>query len=90
MAVAEKRTQIYLSGTQHSALRRTAREEGTSMATLVRRAIDAYLVTREKMRPAPPKADPLDDLIGFIEGPGDLSERHDDHLYGRASARRKR
>jgi hypothetical protein len=33
---------------------------------------------REK---APGEPDPLSDLIGCFEGPGDLSDRHDDYLY---------
>jgi hypothetical protein len=87
--VTEKRTQIYLTSAQHEALRRVAHARGTSLAGVVREAVDAYLrkppagAKRERVGP-----DPLADLIGFVEAGRDLSERHDDVLYGPKRRRR--
>ena len=80
MALTEKRTQIYLTRSQHSALQRAARTRNVSLAEVVREAVDAYLT--RKPGPEPGGPDPLADLIGCFEGPGDLSDRHDDYLYG--------
>jgi hypothetical protein len=79
MALTEKRTQVYLTHAQHAALLRAARTRNVSLAEVVREAVDAYL-TRKPARER--GDDPLADLIGFVNGPGDLSERHDDYLYG--------
>ena len=83
MAVTEKRTQLYLSAEQHTAVLRAARKRGTSMTWIVREALAEYLV-RPAALAGEDHIDPLADLIGFVEGPGDLSLRHDDHLYGPA------
>jgi len=80
MALTEKRTQIYLTLSQHSALVRAARTRNVSLAEVVREAVNAYLT--RKPGPEPGGSDPLADLIGCFEGPGDLSDRHDDYLYG--------
>ena len=83
MSVTDKRTQIYLSADQHAALARAAHERGTSMAWIVREAVAEYL-TRSAVEARRSAADPLADLIGFIEGPADLSARHDAYLAGAA------
>jgi len=87
MAVTEKRTQIYLSSNQHGSVQRLARRRHTSMAGVIREAIDVYLSTTPAREPA---GDPLADLAGIFEGPGDLSIRHDDYLYGKAPATPRR
>ncbi len=72
------RIQLHLEDEQDRRLRSLARREGVSRAQLIRRGID--LVLREPGG----KPDPLLDLIGAA-GPAsrpDLSERHDDVLYG--------
>lgn len=84
MAHTEKRTQLYLSAEQHAAVQRLARQRGLSMAAVVREAIQALVESTLARQPAD-GADPLADLIGVFEGPGDLAERHDDYLYGPAA-----
>jgi hypothetical protein len=89
--VTDKRTQIYLTAVQHGAVQRIARRRGVSMACVCRDAIDLYLSTTPPVASAAP--DPLADLAGVFEGPGDLSTHHDDYLYGPRSVtgrRRKR
>ena len=87
MSATEKRTQIYLTAEQHAAVQRLARQQGLSMAGVVREAIEAYVTTRRGGLPT--TSDPLEDLAGIFEGPGDLSERHDDYLDGGPGSRAK-
>jgi predicted transcriptional regulator len=57
-----------------------ARQRRSSKSEVVRNALDAYL-TKETM---PQKGSALDlagDLVGSLEGPGDLSH-HDKHMRG--------
>jgi hypothetical protein len=85
MAVTEKRTQLYLTARQHAALLRMARVRGTSLAGVVRLAIDAYLAAPTVPERTSEGADPLAGLVGCFEGPGDLSDNHDEYLYGPAA-----
>jgi predicted DNA-binding protein len=43
-----QRTQILLEPEQHEALTRLAAEEGRSLSSLVREAVEGYLITRER------------------------------------------
>ena len=88
VAVSEKRTQIYLSAEQHAALRQAARERGTSMAWVVREAVSQYIERGSQQR-AEESVDPLEDLVGFVDGPSDLAARHDAYLYDTAAPRRR-
>ena len=86
----EKRTQIYLAGQQHGALKRIAHQRGVSLAQIVREALTAYMAaeTQPAWHRATGSMDPLGDLIGCAEGDGDLAAHHDDYLYGKARRRR--
>lgn len=51
-------------------LRRVAREKGKSLSDVHREALEAYCAQALEE----PKRSRYDDVIGVIEGPGDLSE----------------
>lgn len=77
MAATEVRTQIYLPGKLHRALKRAAKQRGVSMAQLLREpAEDA--VRKQSMA----VTDPLEGLIGAVrDDTADLAESHDGYLY---------
>ncbi len=70
------RTQIYLTKSQHRALRRASDREGVSMTELLRRMIDRYVVSK----PGKPEftKEAVMSFVGLGEsGRTDVSERHD-------------
>lgn len=69
MAVTERRTQIYLSEEQHEAATRLARQRGTSLAGIVREALDCYLASNADRGAAPWADDPVSALAGSLELP---------------------
>lgn len=72
-----ERTQISLTSGQARELRRLARARGTSMAALIREAVDrTYGGTDEEAR----WRRALDAVGGFRSDRSDVSERHDDVL----------
>ena len=72
-----ERTQISLTEVQARELRRLARKRGTSMAALIREAVDrTYGGTDEAAR----WRRALESVGGFRSGRSDVSERHDDDL----------
>jgi hypothetical protein len=73
-----ERTQISLSSRQAQALRRLAEKRNTSMAALIREAVDRTygLQTTVDMR----WERALASVGGFYSGLSDISERHDDYL----------
>jgi hypothetical protein len=74
---AVDRTQISLTSAQARKLRGLARRRGTSMAALIREAIDrTYGGTDEEAR----WRRALDSIGGFRSNRSDVSERHDDAL----------
>lgn len=85
--LSEARTQIYLPREQHRALQRVARERETSMAQVVREAVDAYLaqlagpaaLDEESFRNDPIWSLP-DRARDF--GRDDAASDHDTILYG--------
>lgn len=82
MAKSEVRTQIYLPGEIHRALKERARRDRKSMAEEVREAVTQYLT--EPAAPADLKNDPILKLIGFArdkEGKTDVAENHDQYIY---------
>lgn len=76
------RTQIYLSSEQHEQLKKRGAKDKKTMASVIREAVDQYLV--EDQNPLIfPANDPLFDLIGITDsGPEDGSINHDKYLYG--------
>ena len=72
--MAKKRTQIYLDPEVHQRLKERAKEEGISLAELIRRMAKEYL--RKEASP--------EDFLAIIglgqSGKTDISEKHDDYL----------
>lgn len=81
-----KRIQLHLTDEQDRRLRAAAKREAKSRAEIIRLGIEMVLEQRS------PANDPLLDLIGSIDvpTPRDVAERHDEYLYGRRTAKRKR
>ena len=72
-----ERTQISLKSAQARELRRLARSRGTSMAALIREAVDRmYGPADEQAR----WRRALDSVGGFRSDRSDVSDRHDDAL----------
>jgi hypothetical protein len=75
------RTQIQLTERQSRALRAKAREQGVSVAELIRRCIDTALEAEEPDRAALyARAARLEGRFPDRKGARDLSRRHDDYL----------
>lgn len=71
-----QRTQIYLTRHQRRELQRLADQQHTTMAGVLREAVDAYIVRFDADR------DPLLDVIGIGHGDAsDAAEHHDRYLY---------
>ena len=70
------RTQIYLSPSQHRALRGEARKTGISLTELIRRIVDEHLLGRRGVAVLG-----KDEFLAFValgrSGRSDGSERHD-------------
>jgi ribbon-helix-helix CopG family protein len=75
------RTQVQFTTDQARRLRAIARRRGTSVAALVRQAVDRVLLD-ESRQPAAlyERAAKLVGAFADREGTKDLSRRHDDHL----------
>lgn len=72
------RKQIYVDEALDRRLRKAARAQRRSSASLIREAVAAHLE-----RIGPPSEDPLLRVIGLFEGgPRDASVKHDTYLYG--------
>ena len=74
------RTQIQLTDEQSAVLKRVAREEGVSMAELIRRGVDLYLDATAGAGEDERRRRALEAAGRFRSGAGDLSSRHDQHL----------
>ena len=72
-----KRVQVQLTDSQLEALKRQADLSGEGVASVVRRAVDAWLADGER-KLLIERA--LTAIGGFHSGLGDLAERHDDYL----------
>ena len=72
--MAKRRIQIYLDPEVHQRLKERAKEEGISLAELIRRMAKDYL--RKKASPKGYLA-----IVGLGQsGKNDISEKHDDYL----------
>jgi hypothetical protein len=79
--LARKPLQIYLQPDQERILRAFAKREHISLAELIRRSIDRYV-----MEVLPPDKDPSLGLIGLgHSGRSDLSARHDELVAEQAT-----
>ncbi len=86
--VSEKRTQVYFPDDLYRRIERQARSEDKSSAQVIREAVEKYL--QGKNEEVDWDNDPLLKTVGIFESAqGDLSERHDDYLYGKRKARRQ-
>lgn len=75
MALTKKPIQIYLEPRQDRALRALSKRRGVSIAELIRRSVDTYLVE------LPVEDDPALEVVGlFRSGRGDLAEDHDRYI----------
>ncbi len=73
------RTQIQLADDQYRALKRLAREEGASLAEIIRRFVDRGLESGQRDRTQ--LYERAAALVGaFRAGSRDLSTKHDQHL----------
>jgi Arc/MetJ family transcription regulator len=71
-----KRLQIYIDEDVDAALAVRARRLGTSKAALIRQYVSERMGGRDH------SADPMERLIGFVEGTPDESASIDDVVYG--------
>lgn len=72
------RKQIYMDESLDRRVRKAARAQRRSAASLIREAVAAHLE-----RIGPPAGDPLLEIIGLYRGgPKDASVEHDKYLYG--------
>lgn len=73
------RTQVYLTPSQHKALKKEAAREGVSMTEMLRRLIDAHLQRRRGV--ATFRKEAVMSFIGLgSSGRSDTAERHDEVL----------
>lgn len=83
MATTLKRTQMYLSEDMLEQVRRVADSEHTTIAEIVRNAVDEFL-KKKKKKEVNWDNDPLWDMVGQAgsSGSSDVSVNHDAYLYG--------
>jgi len=74
------RTQIQLTEVQAAALKQRAAREGVSVAELIRRSVDAWIVS-DRSLPDGERRRRAMAAVGFLgSGPPDLAEEHDAYL----------
>ena len=66
------RKQTYITMAQERAIKRLARQQGTTEADILRRALDEFLIRKNIVE----TQDPFADLIGMVSGPTEVD--HDD------------
>jgi hypothetical protein len=74
------RSQMQLTNDQMRALKELARRENTSVAELVRRAVDYWLRAASPISPDERRSRAIAAARGFPSGIADMSERHDEYL----------
>jgi hypothetical protein len=72
-----KRLNVELEDGDYRYLKARAEREGRSVVSLIREAV----VRLRGSDALDPRSDPMYP-VGSFDGPDDLSERHDDYLYG--------
>ncbi len=83
------RTQIQLKETQYRALKELATRRRTSVAELIRQAVDRLLETSGAVPPEERYRRALSIIGSFHSGQSDISTRHDEYLdeaYGQWSS----
>jgi hypothetical protein len=74
------RTQIQLTEAQAKAVKKAAMEEGTSVAEVIRRAVERMAGERPKMSPQERARRAIEIAGKFRSGKKDVSRKHDKYL----------
>jgi hypothetical protein len=74
------RTQIQLTTEQAQTLKSLASKQGVSMAELIRRSIDRYLLSEQQPDRRLIRERALSMAGKYASGQNDIGERHDDYL----------
>jgi len=77
MYVHMKRLTVEIDEAAYAYLRERASREGRTVVSLLREAVDRL----RSSDALDPRSDPMY-AVGSFEGPADLSEKHDEYLYG--------
>jgi hypothetical protein len=80
--MATKRLTIELSSDQYELLRREANATGTTITGIIRRLVEEIRLRVPEEARKKYQEDPLYSRRGSFDGAKDLSENHDDYLYG--------
>ncbi|MDP3111865.1 MAG: hypothetical protein Q8M71_07175 [Thermodesulfovibrionales bacterium] len=84
--MAKVRFQMFIDESQKSALERLQHDSGTSVAELVRKAIDNFLSEYRRKKEVPIEDETIKKLLSVAGickgGPKDLADNHDHYLYG--------
>lgn len=84
--MAKVRFQMFMDKNQKAALERLQHDSGTSVAELVRRAVNNFLSEYKKKKEAPVEDETIRKLLSVAGickgGPPDLADNHDHYLYG--------
>jgi len=74
------RTQIQLEETQYRALKELAARQRTSVAELIRRAVENFLETSDWVSEQERRRRAIAAAGRFRSGVGDIAEKHDEYL----------
>ncbi len=88
--VAERKTQVYFPEELHRQLKAYARQQGVSMAEVIRQATTQLLESASRP-PEDWEHDPIHGIVGMIKEAGvtEASENHDRYVYGRLFERKR-
>jgi len=77
--LSEKRTQVYFPIDLYKKIKKRAKEESRSIASIIRESVEKYLKEKENINW---NNDPFFKTVGIMESKiGDLSLNHDKSLY---------
>lgn len=84
--MAKVRFQMFIDETQKEALERLQQDSKISVAEMVRKAIDRFLLEWKEKKGIPIKDEMTEKLLSVAGickgGPKDLADEHDKYLYG--------
>jgi len=87
--VSEKRTQVYFPSEVYRRIEKYAKDEDKSSAQIIREAVEEFL--DERSRQIDWENDPFFQAIGILKSEaGDLSENHNEYIYGRKRQSKRR
>ncbi len=88
--VAERKTQVYFPEELHRQLKEYAKQQGVSMAEVIRQATTQLLLSQSHP-PEDSEHDPIHGIVGMIKGAGvtDASQDHDRYIYGQLLERKR-